>query len=199
MESKSFLFAFPFFFLLIGIELFIGWRKKKKYYRFNDSITNLNIGVGNQIVSLFLKSFIYGTYIFIYDIWAFFYQESGVWSFIACFLAFDFLFYWAHRWGHTVNFFWGAHVVHHSSEEYNLAVALRQPWFHNLIAFFIFLPLPFFGFDPLLFLTAAGAHTLYQFWIHTKAIDKLPGVFEYLLSTPSHHRVHHSADPKYID
>jgi alkylglycerol monooxygenase len=98
-----------------------------------------------------------------------------------------------------MNFFWGAHVVHHQSEEYNLSVALRQPWFHSLISFFIFLPIPFLGFDPVIFGLAAGLQTLYQFWIHTRAIGKLPSVIEYFLNTPSHHRVHHAVNPQYID
>ena len=199
MESHYILFAIPFFFLLIGVELLYSWVKKKKYYRFNDAITNLNIGIGNQLMNLFFKAAIAAIYIYMYNNFALFYQEATVWSFILCFLAFDFLFYWAHRWSHEINFLWGAHVVHHSSEEYNLAVALRQPWFHNIIAFYIFLPLPFLGFDPVIFLSAAAFHTLYQFWIHTKAIGKFPKVIEYVFSTPSHHRVHHGVNPKYLD
>ncbi len=199
MESKSLLFAFPFFFLLIGLELWIAKRRKQQYYRFNDAITNLNIGVGNQVTGLFFKSIYLGVYYLMFEHVALFHLPATVWSWILCFLLFDFIFYWAHRWGHEINFFWGAHVVHHSSEEYNLAVALRQPWFHNLIAFVIFLPIPMLGFEPIIFLTAAGFHTLYQFWIHTKAIGKLPKWVEYLLNTPSHHRVHHGVDPKYID
>ncbi|MEM7039936.1 MAG: sterol desaturase family protein, partial [Bacteroidota bacterium] len=112
---------------------------------------------------------------------------------------FDFFFYWAHRWSHEINFFWAAHVVHHSSEDYNLSVALRQSWWHNLIAFFIFMPLPVLGFDPLIFFLAAGLHTIYQFWIHTQAVGKLHPWIEYVMNTPSHHRVHHGRNPKYID
>jgi len=197
--DASFLYAFPFFFLLIGIELWVGKKRGQKYYRFNDAITDLNIGIGNQVTGVFFKIFYLGLYYYVSEHWALFHLKNNVWTWLGCFLLFDFIFYWAHRWGHTVNFFWGAHVVHHSSEEYNLAVALRQPWFHNLIAFFLFLPIPFLGFQPEIFLTAAGAHTLYQFWIHTKAIGKLWKPIEYIFNTPSHHRVHHAVDPKYID
>lgn len=193
------LIAIPIFFLLIGAELLYGYLKHKKLYRFNDAITNLNIGIGNQAFSLVFKFVIFGTYVAIFDNWALFHQDVSITSFFLCLFLFDFLFYWAHRWGHEVNFFWGAHVVHHSSEEYNLSVALRQPWFHNLIAFFIFLPIPFFGFDPTVFLMAGALHTLYQFWIHTKAIPKLWKPIEFLFNTASHHRVHHGRDPKYID
>jgi len=199
MENSSFLLAFPFFFLLIGIELWIARRRKQQYYRFNDAITDLNIGVGNQVTGLFFKAVMLGIYALIYDHVALFHLPSNVWTWLACLLLFDFIFYWAHRWGHEINFFWGAHVVHHSSEDYNLAVALRQPWFHTIIAFFLFLPIPFLGFEPKIFLTAAGFHTLYQFWIHTRAIGKLPKIIEWIFNTPSHHRVHHAVNPKYID
>ncbi|HXH18007.1 MAG TPA: sterol desaturase family protein [Chitinophagales bacterium] len=197
--DATLLYVFPFFFLLIGIELWIAKKRKQNYYRFNDAITNLNIGIGNQVTGLFFKVVYLGLYYYISEHWALFHLKATVWTWLACLLLFDFIFYWAHRWGHTVNFFWGAHVVHHSSEEYNLSVALRQPWFHNLIAFFLFLPIPFLGFEPMVFLSAAAVHTLYQFWIHTKAIGKLWKPIEYIFNTPSHHRVHHAVDPKYID
>lgn len=199
MNPLLILLAIPFFFLFIGIELLIAHLRKKKWYRFNDSITNLNIGIGQQAVNLMFKAVILGAFMYIHDNFAFFQLAPSVWSFVLCLVLFDFFFYWAHRWSHEINFFWGAHVVHHSSEEYNLSVALRQSWFHNLIAFFIFLPLPFLGFDPVIFFAAAGVHTLYQFWIHTKAISKFPAWFEYVFNTPSHHRVHHGVNPKYID
>ncbi len=197
--DNSLLFVFPFFFLLIGLELWVGRKRKQQYYRFNDAITDLNIGVGNQVVGLFFKVVIFGIFYFVQEHFAIFHIKTTVWSWLACFLLFDFIFYWVHRWGHEVNIFWGAHVVHHSSEEYNLAVALRQPWFHNIIAFFFFLPIALLGFEPEVFLPVAGVHTLYQFWIHTKAIGKMWKPIEYILNTPSHHRVHHAADPKYLD
>lgn len=189
----------PIFFLMLGAEWLYGKYKGKSFYRFNDTITNLNIGVGNQVFSLLLKSLLIGLFIGIYQQYAFFKIETTWWSIAACLLLFDFLYYWAHRWGHEVNFFWGAHVVHHQSEDYNLGVALRQSWFHNLIASFIFLPIPLLGFEPVLFLGVSGIATLYQFWIHTEAIDKMPKWFEFIFNTPSHHRVHHARDSKYID
>ncbi len=137
-------------------------------------------------------------YDFVFTNFALFEFENNVFAFLFGLLLFDFIFYWAHRWGHEVSFFWGAHVVHHSSEEYNLSVALRQPWFHNLIAFFLFLPIPILGIDPITFAAVGGIHTLYQFWIHTKAIGKL-GPLEWFFNTPSHHRVHHGINKKYID
>ena len=192
------LIAIPFFVLFILVELLYAKFKRKRYYRFNDSITNLNIGIGNQAVGVFVTLLILGVYDIVHNHFAIFHFESGVITFLFGLLVFDFIFYWAHRWSHEVSFFWGAHVVHHSSEEYNLSVALRQPWFHNLIAFFLFLPIPILGIDPLMFAAIGGVHTIYQFWIHTKAIGKL-GPLEWIFNTPSHHRVHHGVNKQYID
>lgn len=199
MHPAYILLAIPFFFLLMGIEALYSWLKKKDYYRLNDSITNLVIGIGNQAFNLLFKGMIFAIMVWIQQHYGFFKIPNTWWSFLICLVLFDFLFYWAHRWGHEVNLFWGAHSVHHQSEEYNLSVALRQSWFHNLLAFFVFIPIPLLGFDVLTFGAAAGVHTLYQFWIHTKAIGKMPRWVEYIFNTPSHHRVHHAIDPAYID
>ena len=199
MNPLYILLAIPFFFLLIGVELFFGWYKKKTLYRFNDSITNLCIGVGNQAFNLLFKAMLMGVYIWTFENYAFWHQAISWWSFGLAIIGFDFCFYWAHRWSHEVNFLWGAHVVHHSSEEYNLSVALRQSWWHNILAFAIFMPLPFLGFEPTVFFLAAGLHTIYQFWIHTRVIGKLHPAIELIFNTPSHHRVHHGRNPKYLD
>lgn len=199
MNPAYILYAIPFFFLLMGIEWFYGYLKKKNYYRLNDSITNLLIGIGQQVFGLVFKAMLLGVYVWVADNYALFKIPATWWSFLLALLVFDFLFYWAHRWGHEMNIFWGAHLVHHQSEEYNLSVALRQSWFHNLVAFPIFLPIPLMGFEPLTFGAAAVIHTLSQFWIHTKAVGKLHPWFEYWFNTPSHHRVHHAINPKYID
>jgi sterol desaturase/sphingolipid hydroxylase (fatty acid hydroxylase superfamily) len=193
------LIAFPFFLIAIFIELWYQKKKNQKWYRLNDAITNINIGIGNQVFSLFIKAILLWSYAYTMNEFSFFRLENTWYNFLFCILLFDFLFYWAHRWSHEINFLWGAHVVHHSSEEYNLSVALRQSWIHNLIAFFIFLPIPLIGFHPQTFILAASIHTLYQFWIHTQAIKKLPSWIEFWLNTPSHHRVHHGVNPQYID
>lgn len=199
MSPLYILFAIPFFLLLIGIEILVSRLRKQRWYRFNDAIANLNIGVGQQAVTLFSKIFLGGVYFYFFSQFGLFSIPQSVWSFLGALLLFDFLFYWAHRWSHEVNFLWGAHVVHHSSEEFNLSVALRQSWFHNLLAFFIFLPIPVMGFAPMTFFQAAAAHTIFQFWIHTEAIGKLPRIIEWIFNTPSHHRVHHGRNPQYID
>lgn len=199
MKSLIILGAIPFFLLMIGIELWVARRQGKKLYRFNDTITNLNIGIGNQVFNLFFKIVLLGVYFWTFANFAFWQLPANLLTGLLALLVYDFLFYWAHRWSHEMNLFWGAHVVHHSSEEYNLSVALRQSWIHNMIAFFIFLPMPLLGFDPTVFFIAAAFHTLYQFWIHTRTISTLHPLIEAILNTPSHHRVHHGVNPKYID
>ncbi len=199
MQPVYILYVIPFFFLLMGVEWLLGYLRNQQLYRLNDSVNNLVIGIGNQIFGLLFKALLLGIYVWVYDHFAFFQIPATWWSFILALIAFDFLFYWAHRWGHELNIFWGAHSVHHQSEEYNLSVALRQSWFHNLLAFPIFLPIPLLGFAPLTFGAAAIVHTLYQFWIHTKLIHKMPAWFEFWFNTPSHHRVHHAVNPKYLD
>ncbi len=199
MSPNYILLAVPFFFLLMGIEWYLGYRKNKQLYRLNDSINNLVIGIGSQVFNVAFKVLLLGMYVLLYDYIAIFKIPATWWSFLLALVLFDFLFYWAHRWGHEMNIFWGAHSVHHQSEEYNLSVALRQSWFHNLIAFPIFLPIPFLGFDPVTFGAAAAVQTLYQFWIHTRVVDKMHPWIEYWLNTPSHHRVHHAINPKFLD
>ncbi|MCH2198185.1 MAG: sterol desaturase family protein [Flavobacteriales bacterium] len=119
-------------------------------------------------------------------------------AFILCFVAVDLAYYWSHRVSHQVNLFWTGHVVHHQSEEYNLSVALRQGAFQKMLMFWVYLPLAAIGFPPEWFLISMGFNLLYQFWIHTELIDRM-GPLEYILNTPSHHRVHHGRNPKYID
>ena len=94
---------------------------------------------------------------------------------------------------------WGSHAVHHQSEEYNLTVALRQAWYQGAFSFVFYLPLAVLGFNPVMFFVVSQVITLYQFWIHTKLINKMPAPFEYIFNTPSHHRVHHGVNPQYID
>ncbi len=199
MNPIYMLLVIPFFFLAMGIEWAYMRAKKKNWYRINDSVNNLILGIGQQLWDLVFKGVTFGVYIWAYNNYSVFKIQATWWSFILCLIVFDLFFYWAHRWGHEVNIFWGAHSVHHQSEEYNLSVALRQSWFHHILAFFIFIPIPLMGFDPVTFGSAALVQTLYQFWIHTKAIGKLPRWFEFWLNTPSHHRVHHAINPAYID
>ena len=119
-------------------------------------------------------------------------------SFLAAMVAWDFLYYWSHRWQHERRVFWASHVVHHSSEHYNLSTALRQPWSGFLLSW-VYFPMPLLGFSPALTAKAGQLNLLYQYWIHTETIDRLAPPVETVLNTPSHHRVHHGANPQYLD
>lgn len=119
-------------------------------------------------------------------------------SFVISMVLWDFLYYWNHRWMHEVRLFWANHVTHHSSEYYNLSTALRQPWSGFLLAW-VYLPMPALGLKPQHVARAGQLNLLYQYWIHTEAIDRLPPSAEVVLNTPSHHRVHHGANPQYLD
>jgi len=120
------------------------------------------------------------------------------WSLPVAMVAWDFLYYWDHRWMHEVRLFWANHVTHHSSERYNLSTALRQPW-SGFLTSWVFLPMPLMGIPAHHVAKAGQLNLLYQYWIHTEAIDKLPKPVEAVFNTPSHHRVHHGANPQYLD
>ncbi|HUM53440.1 MAG TPA: sterol desaturase family protein [Chitinophagales bacterium] len=198
MEQLSTVIAIPIFLLFIIVEYFATRKKHPEYYRLNDALTNLNIGVSHLLFKLLTTGLMLGAYVLVLKNFAVLHL-TGVTAYIVVLVLFDFCFYWAHRFGHEVNLFWGAHVVHHQSEEYNLTVALRQSWIHSLLAFIFFLPIAFLGVDVLTLGICASINSFFQFWIHTKAIDKMPNWFEAIFNTPSHHRVHHGVNPKYID
>ena len=201
-------YAVPVFFLLIGVELVVALWERKHYYRLHDSINDLSCGSTEQIVGLFLKGLLFagyqGTYgyatrmgINLVDVRS--YSASGKWlAAILLFLGVDCAYYWFHRIAHRFNAPWAGHVVHHSSEDYNLAVALRQGTFQGVFSWVFYLPLALVGYPPSWFAAMASFDTLYQFWIHTRAIGKL-GPLEWVFNTPSHHRVHHARNPKYLD
>lgn len=200
MNPNYILWAIPFFLVSIAVEVFHNYRKNGGAdYNFEDSITNINLGIGSQAIGALTKALLLMLYGWVYNNFRVFTLEANWLNALLCIVVFDYLFYWAHRWGHEWNIFWGAHIVHHQSEEYNLTVALRQSWFHNIIAFPIFLPIPFLGFDPMTFVAAAGIVTLYQYWIHTKAIKRMPKWFEFIFNSPAHHRVHHATNKHYLD
>lgn len=200
MNPNYILWAIPFFLLSVVGEIIHNVIKKGgKDFNFEDSITNLNLGVGSQAIGALTKSMLLMLFVWVHDHLRLFTLEFTWYNTVICILLFDYLYYWAHRWGHEWNIFWGAHIVHHQSEEYNLTVALRQSWFHNILAFPIFLPIPLLGFDLLSFGAAAGIVTLYQYWIHTKAITRMPKWFEFVFNSPAHHRVHHATNPQYLD
>lgn len=192
--------AIPVFFLLIGLELLLQKLRQTQYYRFNDAITNISCGIGQQVLGAFLKTLLLMAYIYLYEQARFMVMDhTQWWTWVLLFIGVDFFYYWFHRYAHEISIMWGGHIVHHQSEDYNLSVALRQGAFQALFSWVFYLPLAFFGFHPVQFVVVNQFQTLYQFWIHTEAINRMPRWFEYIFNTPSHHRVHHGVNPKYID
>ena len=192
--------AIPVFFLLIGIELLYQKFTKKKLYRLNDSVANISTGVVQQTLAILVKGLLLIAYIWLYDHTRIFeFSRKNPWAWVLLFIGVDFFYYWFHRYAHEISIMWGGHIVHHQSEEYNLSVALRQGAFQAFFSWVFYLPLAVFGFDWVMFVVVNQFQTLYQFWIHTRAIDKMPRWFEFIFNTPSHHRVHHGINPKYID
>lgn len=191
--------AIPFFFLLMAVEWVAATLLERDVYRLNDAVSDLQTGILQQVLGVFSKVVVFGIYVALWQ-WGRLTEMAADswWVWLGCFLLVDHQYYWFHRISHEVNLPWGAHIVHHSSEEYNLAVALRQGSFQPLFSWVFYLPLALLGFPPLVFLACSSANTLYQFWIHTRLIGKL-GFLELFLNTPSHHRVHHGCDDKYLD
>lgn len=199
MSINPIVIAIPVYFLLIGVEFIVLGQKATKSYRLKDAITNINCGVVSQITGAFLMVALFNAYIYFEEHYGLFDIPFVWWAFPLAFVYFDFMYYWAHRLSHEINLFWGGHSVHHQSEEYNLTVALRQSSTQILWTFLFYLPIALTGVDPVVFISAQGINLVYQFWIHTESIKKMPRWFEAVFNTPSHHRVHHARNPKYID
>ncbi|MFT6899195.1 MAG: alkylglycerol monooxygenase [Paraglaciecola sp.] len=191
------IYAIPFFFLLIGFELIAEKIKKTDYYRVNDAINSLTAGVLSRMIDIIKALVPFTVYVMLYDNFALFTFPQVVWVWIGVFIVYDFCYYWNHRLGHEMSLLWAAHVVHHSSEEYNLTTALRQSS-SSLLSWIFYLPLALLGVDPLLLLSVGSLNLIYQFWVHTRHIPKL-GWFEWVFVSPSNHRAHHGQNQIYID
>ena len=191
--------AIPIFALLIAAETYFAAREEEIYDR-RDVWTNIALGFGSLAFGAgfgLIQAFFYSA---VYENLAPFKMPSDVWwSWAILFLADDFSYYWFHRASHEIRLFWNFHVVHHSSNQYNLSVAVRQSWFSGSTQWIFYLPLAFAGFPLWAFAVSHGLNLIYQFWIHTKVVKKLPAALEYVLNTPSHHRVHHGANDVYLD
>ena len=191
------LYAIPFFFLLIGLELLLEKWRKTEFYRVNDAINSLSAGVLSQMTGLAKNLLPFTVYIFVYENMALFSWEKSTAFWIFAFLFYDFLYYWKHRMGHEMSLLWAAHVVHHSSEEYNLTTALRQTS-GNIVGWIFYVPMALIGIEPYVLISVGSLNLVYQFWVHTRHVPKL-GWFEWFFVSPSNHRVHHAQNQIYLD
>ena len=192
-------FAIPLFIATMLLEAWLGRRRHKTYYERKDTITSLSLGIGSVVAGLLVGGSVFALALFVYQFRLF---EIGYvwWAWPIAFVLDDLAYYWFHRSAHRVRWFWAAHVVHHSSRRYNLSTALRQTWTGFFAFSFLFrLPLFAIGFPPEMVFFLAGLNLIYQYWIHTEAIRSMPRWFEAVMNTPSHHRVHHAINPRYLD
>lgn len=192
--------AVPFFIIAILIELvWILIKGRGGRYETRDALTSLIMGAGNVATGIALGFVGLGFFMLL---WALTPLDLGTgwWVVLLCFVLDDLRYYWVHRFGHRIRWVWASHVNHHSSQHYNLTTALRQTWTGTFTMMMVLrAPLILLGFHPAMVLFCGGLNLIYQFWIHTEAIGKMPRWFESVMNTPSHHRVHHGRNPRYLD
>ena len=192
-------YAIPFFILLILIELLVAHLKKERVIRSMDTLSSLSSGLTNVIKDVLGLTVIIVSYGWFVDQLAIFEIESNILVYILAFIGLDFAGYWVHRISHKINYFWNHHIIHHSSEEFNLGCALRQSissWF-SITTFFL-IPVAFLGVPQNVIAVVAPLHLFAQFWYHTRLIGRM-GLLEKIIVTPSHHRVHHAINKEYLD
>jgi alkylglycerol monooxygenase len=193
------LYAIPFFYLVIAIEAIAAKILRRRVYDLADTITNLNLGLLVEISGLAMKILYFDLYAFVFtntENWHF--VGSGLHVWIIAFLTFDFIYYWVHRVQHRVSLFWAMHVVHHSSQYYNLSVNLRGSISPNFTHWLFYIPLAISGIPPFIFLAVLLANALLRYWAHTELIGKL-GWLDYVIITPSNHGVHHGQNDYCLD
>jgi sterol desaturase/sphingolipid hydroxylase (fatty acid hydroxylase superfamily) len=200
MQVRNYIaFAIPFFLALIGIEALVARSRGRSIYRLQDALADMGCGVGQQVVMVFAGAAVLAGYGWLYERARLLTLDAAspvAW--VGAFLFVDVAYYAWHRLSHEVNFLWAAHAVHHQSEDYNLAVALRQSVLTGFTSLPFYYPMAFLGIPPVVYASTVALSTLYQFWIHTELVPKL-GFLELFLNTPSHHRVHHAVNPAYLD
>ncbi|WP_425097606.1 sterol desaturase family protein [Tropicibacter sp. S64] len=192
--------AVPVFIAAIFIELFwIRLTGRGGRYETRDTVTSLIMGAGNVASGIALGFVAWGFFMLLWRITPLDLGTSLP-VLILCFILDDLRYYWVHRFGHRIRWVWASHVNHHSSQHYNLSTALRQTWTYTFTFMMVVrAPLILLGFHPAMVLFCGGLNLIYQFWIHTEAIDRLPKWVEAIMNTPSHHRVHHGRNPRYLD
>jgi sterol desaturase/sphingolipid hydroxylase (fatty acid hydroxylase superfamily) len=189
--------AVPAFVLLVALEAVADAVMRRDLYEIKDTAASLTMGIGNLAVNLLAKAMQFSIFTVLHR-FAIFHIGYQWWAWVLIFFADDFSYYWFHRISHECRFFWASHVVHHSSQRYNLSTALRQTWTGSFMGFVFWLWMPVVGFPPAMIMAIGAISLLYQFWIHTELIRSL-GFVERVLNTPSHHRVHHGSNARYLD
>ena len=193
--------AIPLFVLtIVGEILLRRFKKVKAAYEAKDTATSLLMGLGSNVAGLLTGAAIVAVVIWVWQHRLFDIPMTAWWAWVAIFFLEDLTYYWVHRLSHERRFWWASHVNHHSSQHYNLATALRQTWTGGVAGtWLLWLPMALIGFPPAMIAIQKGISLVYQYWIHTEAIRRMPRWFEAVFNTPSHHRVHHARNPRYLD
>jgi len=199
-QDQLALFALPIFFIALLIEVYLTRQSQQKIYQGKDTLVSLSMLFVAALVEFFPKLLAYIAFVYLHE-WSPLQEIIGRqwWAWAMLFFLDDFTYYWFHRMNHEVRLLWAGHVTHHSSEYMNFGTALRQGVGERLHKFLFWLWLPLLGFDPLMIFTVIGINLFYQFWVHTELVDKMPAWFEAIFNTPSHHRVHHASNLRYLD
>ncbi|MEZ5709346.1 MAG: sterol desaturase family protein [Blastomonas sp.] len=191
--------AVPAFIILMLLEIWWVRRRDRLAYEPKDTLVSLALGTGSTVAGALTGGLVFLMATGIYE-YRLFDIGYAWWAWPVAFVLDDLAYYVFHRTAHRVRWFWAAHVIHHSSQHYNLSTALRQTWTGFFALGFLFrLPLFLIGFPPVMIFFVAGINLVYQFWIHTEVIKRFPAWFEAVMNTPSHHRVHHATNPRYLD
>ena len=207
MEWKS---DFPRWFMLFSVSFYVvmitaeailgGFSIVNARYNRADTLACLAMAAGNALTGLLTAGLVYAGLQLAYDFRFFTISPADPLAWLAIFFLDDLCYYWFHRISHECRFWWASHVNHHSSQNYNLSTAVRQTWTGNItFTWIIWLPLALLGFPPAMILIEQSISLFYQFWIHTETIGRMPRWFEAVMNTPSHHRVHHASNPRYLD
>lgn len=198
MKLDLIAFAIPFFVFFMLLEYYISQKRNKKIHRFNESVANINVGIVERITDLLTTGSFFFVFTWLHRNWAVFTVESNWLTWILLFLATDLVWYWYHRFGHEINLFWAAHIVHHQSDDFNYTAAARITVIQAVFRGLFWSILPIIGFPAEMITVLLLIHGTYPFFTHTQLVGKL-GWLEYIIVTPSHHRVHHSSNPEYLD
>lgn len=191
--------AIPAFIALAALEVLVARWRAMPAYELKDTAASLTMGLVNLVQGILFAGLIWWSLEAVHQ-WRLFDLPVALWVWVLLLFAEDFVYYWFHRLSHEHRIWWAAHVNHHSSQHYNLSTALRQHWTGNIVfTWVLWLPLALIGFPPLLIVFQKGISLVYQFWIHTEQVRRLPRWFEAVFNTPSHHRVHHATNPRYLD
>lgn len=198
-QNNIFAIGLPFFFALLALEAWVSAQRNLQLYTLQDTLANFGMLGLNILATLSVQAVSFMFYLWVYQYRVIDLSHLPSWLlFLIAVLAIDLCFYWYHRATHRVRLLWAIHVNHHSSEKFNLSVAFRQALFGPPSKLLFFWTLPFFGIDPVIMMSAGAVAFVAAIWTHTQMIGRL-GPLEWILNTPSHHRVHHGSNPQYVD